>query len=457
MFGNRRARSGVIVLPCGAGKTLVGITAACTIKKRTLVLCTSTVSVEQWAEQFKLWSTVDSTRIAKFTSATKEKFFLVGDVTVTTYAMLGSTGRRSQRSKRILDDIKSREWGLLILDEVHVVPAKMFRRVLSITNTHCKLGLTATLVREDEKISDLNFLIGPKLYEADWLELQHERYIAKVQCTEVWCNFPPEFAAEYARAQSLARRKLLWVTNPNKLRACHFLIRYHEGQGDRVLVFSDNVFLGKLLSKKLGKPFIYGQTPQAERMNILSQFRHSANVKTIFISKVGDTSIDLPEATVIIQISSHFGSRRQEAQRLGRVLRPKQVHADALFSEYNAFFYSLVTRGSDEMNFSSKRQQFLIDQGYSYKVTAKLDGMDQAQELCYSSREEQMQLLTLVLATSEQEALDEALPPDEDDIANRPVTVRRKSGLLSQVSGGADLIYREERVQQDPKRQRTSE
>lgn len=182
MFSRGRARSGLIVLPCGAGKTLVGITAACTIKKRTLVLCTSTVSVEQWASQFCQWSTIDERKISKFTSTAKEPFIELGLVTITTYSMIGSTGRRAVRSQQVLEALKKTEYGLAILDEVHVVPANMFRRVLSLTHTHTKLGLTATLVREDEKITDLNFLIGPKMYEADWLELQNDQYLARVQC-----------------------------------------------------------------------------------------------------------------------------------------------------------------------------------------------------------------------------------------------------------------------------------
>ncbi|KAK0134048.1 General transcription and DNA repair factor IIH helicase subunit XPB [Merluccius polli] len=184
MFGNGRARSGVIVLPCGAGKSLVGVTAACTVRKRCLVLGNSSVSVEQWKAQFKMWSTIDDSQICRFTSDAKDK--PIGcSVAVSTYSMLGHSTKRSWEADRVMEWMRSQEWGLIILDEVHTIPAKMFRRVLTIVQAHCKLGLTATLVREDDKIVDLNFLIGPKLFEANWMELQNNGYIAKVQCAEV--------------------------------------------------------------------------------------------------------------------------------------------------------------------------------------------------------------------------------------------------------------------------------
>lgn len=205
----------------------------------------------------------------------------------------------------------------MLLDEVHTIPAKMFRRVLTLVQAHCKLGLTATLVREDDKIADLNFLIGPKIYEANWLELQKAGYIAKVACSEVWCPMTPEFYREYLSARS-AKKCLLFVMNPNKFQICQYLIQYHERRKDKIIVFSDNVFALKHYAEKLRKPFIFGPTSQAERMQILQNFKYNPLVNTIFVSKVADTSFDLPEANVLIQISAHGGSRRQEAQRLGK-------------------------------------------------------------------------------------------------------------------------------------------
>ncbi|KAG0044299.1 transcription factor TFIIH complex ERCC-3 subunit [Gryganskiella cystojenkinii] len=438
MFGNGRARSGIIVLPCGAGKTLVGITAACTVKKSTLVLCTSSVSVLQWKQQFLLWSNIKPHQIAMFTSDQKEKFLGAAGIVISTYSMVANTRNRSHDSQKMMNFLKSREWGFLLLDEVHVVPANMFRKVLTTIAAHAKLGLTATLVREDEKIDDLNFLIGPKLYEANWMDLASRGHIANVQCAEVWCPMTPAFYREYLR-ESSRKRTLLYVMNPNKFQACQYLIRYHEERGDKIIVFSDNVFALVAYARKLEKPFIYGETSQQERVRILQNFQHNPQINTIFLSKVGDTSIDLPEATCLIQVSSHYGSRRQEAQRLGRILRAKRRNDEG----FNAFFYSLVSKDTQEMYYSTKRQQFLIDQGYAFKVITNLDGMDQEQDLVYSTNQEQMSLLQSVLLAQESEAdLNEDVEPDMDDLTGN--TTRRSGGgggsVLSHASRGGTSL-----------------
>ncbi|XP_061226122.1 general transcription and DNA repair factor IIH helicase subunit XPB [Neopsephotus bourkii] len=434
MFGNGRARSGVIVLPCGAGKSLVGVTAACTVRKRCLVLCNSAVSVEQWKAQFKMWSTIDDSQICRFTSDAKDK--PIGcSVAISTYSMLGHTTKRSWEAERVMEWLKSQEWGLMILDEVHTIPAKMFRRVLTIVQAHCKLGLTATLVREDDKIVDLNFLIGPKLYEANWMELQNNGYIAKVQCAEVWCPMTPEFYREYVAIKT-KKRKLLYTMNPNKFRACEFLIKFHERRNDKIIVFSDNVFALKEYAVRLGKPYIYGPTTQGERMQILQNFKHNPKINTIFISKVGDTSFDLPEANVLIQISSHGGSRRQEAQRLGRVLRAKK---GMVAEEYNAFFYSLVSQDTQEMAYSTKRQRFLVDQGYSFKVVTKFAGMEEEQ-LSFSTKEEEEQLLQKVLQASDLDAEEEVVA---GEYGSKSTQVSRRMGTMSSMSGADDTVYME--------------
>ncbi|CAO2593574.1 General transcription and DNA repair factor IIH helicase subunit XPB [Lemmus lemmus] len=434
MFGNGRARSGVIVLPCGAGKSLVGVTAACTVRKRCLVLGNSAVSVEQWKAQFKMWSTIDDSQICRFTSDAKDK--PIGcSIAISTYSMLGHTTKRSWEAERVMEWLKTQEWGLMILDEVHTIPAKMFRRVLTIVQAHCKLGLTATLVREDDKIVDLNFLIGPKLYEANWMELQNNGYIAKVQCAEVWCPMSPEFYREYVAIKT-KKRILLYTMNPNKFRACQFLIKFHERRNDKIIVFADNVFALKEYAVRLNKPYIYGPTSQGERMQILQNFKHNPKINTIFISKVGDTSFDLPEANVLIQISSHGGSRRQEAQRLGRVLRAKK---GMVAEEYNAFFYSLVSQDTQEMAYSTKRQRFLVDQGYSFKVITKLAGMEE-EELAFSTKEEQQQLLQKVLAATDLDAEEEVVA---GEFGSRSGQASRRFGAMSSLSGADDTVYME--------------
>ncbi|RIB30035.1 P-loop containing nucleoside triphosphate hydrolase protein [Gigaspora rosea] len=446
MFGNGRARSGIIVLPCGAGKTLVGITAACTIKKSCLVLCTSAVSVMQWKQQFLQWSNIKESQISVFTSDQKEKFIGQSGIVISTYSMVANTRTRSYEASKMMDFITGREWGFILLDEVHVVPANMFRRVVTTIAAHTKLGLTATLVREDDKIQDLNFLIGPKLYEANWMDLASKGHIANVQCAEVWCDMTPEFYAEYLKASS-RKRMLLYAMNPNKLQACQFLIQYHEERGDKVIVFSDNVYALEKYARLLGVPFIHGKTKPPERMYILSKFQHDSATNTIFLSKVGDTSIDLPEATCLIQISSHYGSRRQEAQRLGRILRAKRRNDEG----FNAFFYSLVSRDTQEMFYSTKRQQFLIDQGYAFKVITKLEGMEKAPNLVYRDHEEQMKLLGEVLVANDNAAdLDNDIEANADDLPGTVTSrnfnsqakgiVRRTTNMKS-LSGADHMAY----------------
>eukprot|EP00186_Timspurckia_oligopyrenoides_P004765 CAMPEP_0182443506 /NCGR_PEP_ID=MMETSP1172-20130603/2223_1 /TAXON_ID=708627 /ORGANISM="Timspurckia oligopyrenoides, Strain CCMP3278" /LENGTH=909 /DNA_ID=CAMNT_0024638811 /DNA_START=55 /DNA_END=2784 /DNA_ORIENTATION=+ len=409
MFGNGRARSGVIVLPCGAGKSLVGVTAACTVKKPCLCLCTSSVSVEQWRHQFALWSTLPKEHIGRFTAGAKGN--MLCPITVTTYSMISHSGKRAPETMKLLEELKTREWGLILLDEVHVVPANVFRRVLGVVKAHCKLGLTATLLREDHKIGDINFLIGPKLYEANWIDLQRAGYLATVQCAEVWCPMTAEFYREYL-TQSASKRKLLYAMNPNKFRMCQYLVRFHEARGDKVIIFSDNIFALRLYATKLKRPFIYGPTSQTERIRILYQFQNNPELGTILLSKVGDTSIDIPEANVLIQVSSHYGSRRQEAQRLGRILRPKPRAGQ----NFNAYFYSLVSSDTQEMYYSSKRQQFLVDQGYAFKVITHLDGMDSVPDLEYTTREEQLELLQQVLIADDSEANERIEDLDADEL-----------------------------------------
>lgn len=435
MFGNGRARSGVIVLPCGAGKSLVGVTAVCTVRKRALILCNSGVSVEQWKQQFKMWSTADDSMICRFTSDAKDKPMGSG-ILITTYSMITHTQKRSWEAEQTMRWLQEQEWGIVVMDEVHTIPAKMFRRVLTLVQSHCKLGLTATLLREDDKIADLNFLIGPKLYEANWLELQKRGYIARVQCAEVWCPMSPEFYREYLQTRT-SKKMLLYVMNPSKFRSTQFLVRYHERRGDKTIVFSDNVFALKHYAIKMNKPYIYGPTSQNERIQILQNFKFNPKVNTIFVSKVADTSFDLPEANVLIQISSHGGSRRQEAQRLGRILRAKK---GAIAEEYNAFFYTLVSQDTIEMSYSRKRQRFLVNQGYSYKVITHLAGMDQDQELFYKTREEQGQLLQQVLAASDADCEEERMAGEGGVF--RPGTSKRAGGLGS-MSGADDAVYYE--------------
>ncbi|KAF3941062.1 hypothetical protein ABW19_dt0204588 [Dactylella cylindrospora] len=455
MFGNGRAKSGIIVLPCGAGKTLVGITAACTIKKSVVVLCTSSMSVVQWRNEFLKWSTINPDQVAVFTSESKERFRGDAGIIVSTYSMVTNSRNRSHDSQKMMDFLTGREWGLLLLDEVHVVPASIFRRVVHSIATHAKLGLTATLLREDDKIQDLNFLIGPKLYEANWMELSEQGHIARVQCAEVWCPMTTEFYQEYLN-ETPRKRALFYIMNPRKFQACQFLIDYHEKRGDKVIVFSDNVFALAAYARKLNKPYIYGGTPQQERLKILKNFQHNELINTVFLSKIGDTSLDLPEATCLIQISSHYGSRRQEAQRLGRILRAKRRNDEG----FNAFFYSLVSKDTAEMYYSSKRQAFLVDQGYAFKVITHLQGIEKLPGLAYDTPAERRELLQTVLLENSQNADVNGIEKETDggffdrtrgDWKGKGPVVKRNAARLSGLSGGDTMAYTEQNISANKK------
>ena len=428
MFGNGRSRSGIIVLPCGSGKTLVGITAISTIKKSAIILCTSAVSVEQWRHSTLGFTTISPDAISRFTADKKEGFLTPAGILITTYSMMSYTGKRSFESQKIMNFIQSHEWGLMILDEVHVVPAQMFRRTVSSISHHCKLGLTATLVREDDKIEDLNFLIGPKLYEADWQDLSAQGHIAKVEGAEVWCNMTAEFYKEYL-VQSARKKRILSIMNPTKIQICEYLIEKHERRGDKIIVFSDSVLALKEYAIKMGKPFIYGPTSQTERMRILKQFQTNPQINTLFLSKVGDTSIDLPEATCLIQISSHFGSRRQEAQRLGRVLRAKKRNDP----NFRVYFYSLVSKDTEEMVYSAKRQQFLIDQGYSFNIITEIPEVANKENRLYKTKTQQKELLATVIMASETDLASEDAEDKEYE--------EMYSGKMSTLSGTDKMAY----------------
>jgi DNA excision repair protein ERCC-3 len=452
MFGNGRGKSGIIVLPCGAGKTLVGITAGCHIKKSIVVLCTSAMSSYQWANEFKKWSDIKDDDVAVFSATEKKTFKGDAGVLVTTYSMITAGGKRAHDTQQMMDWVYGKEWGLMILDEVHVVPAKMFRKVGENIRAHCKLGLTATLLREDDKITDLNFLIGPKLYEANWMELADQGHIAKVQCAEVWCPMSIEFYQEYQNA-SPRKQPLFYIMNPEKFRVCQFLINYHEKRGDKIIVFSDNLFALQHYAQNMGRYYICGETGNQERIDVLGRFQHEdrPETNTIFLSKIGDTSLDLPEATCLIQISSHYGSRRQEAQRLGRILRAKRRNDEG----FNAFFYSLVSKDTTEMAYSAKRQAFLVDQGYAFKTITHLADMD-SMNLQYSTPEARQELLAKVLLQNETAADIEKV---DDNMWShlsaaggsgmskaKKLQVRRQAGLLADVSGGGIMapMYREQ-------------
>ena len=391
MCSNGIARSGIIVLPCGAGKTLVGIYAICTIKRNTIIICNNNIAVNQWCKEINKWVTFSKKDqnenneknkikgtgykyVCKFTSDRKENdndLWILdkeAGILVTSFTMLTFNGKRNEKVQEALDRLKAVDWGLMIIDEVQLLPADSFINIIKKQfKAHCKLGLTATLVREDAGIPKLHLLLGPKLYEANWLDLQKDGFLARVKCTEIWSEMHPDFYQKYLDTNNSEYRKELYVSNPNKYLITLLLLERHKG--DKIIIFSDNLFTIEQYNKyfkqkKLNFEMIHGNVKNSKRNEILEDFRKESGINILLMTKVGDISIDIPNANIIIQVSSHYGSRMQEAQRFGRILRPKKD----IFSEYNAFFYTIVSKNTEEMKYSNKRHRFLVDQGYYFNI-----------------------------------------------------------------------------------------
>ncbi len=347
---------GVVVLPCGAGKTIVGMGVMAALKCNTLILTTSITAVRQWIRELIEKTTLSREDVGEYTGVLKE----IRPVTITTYQMVS---HRPQKKGifphfRIFD---SRNWGLIVYDEVHLLPAPVFRITAEIQSRR-RLGLTATLVREDGRERDVFSLIGPKRYDVPWKELERQGWIAKALCVEIRLDLTPEKRVEYAVAGPRSRYRIA-AENPAKLDVLERLVERHSG--DNVLIIGQYLRQLEEVRKRLRAPLITGRTPARERDRLYDDFRRGRN-RVLVVSKVGNFAIDLPDANVLIQLSGTFGSRQEEAQRLGRILRPK---ADGSMAR----FYSLITRNSDEMEFAAKRQLFLTEQGYKYAIRNERD------------------------------------------------------------------------------------
>ncbi len=351
--GSAAGGSGVIVLPCGAGKTLVGIAVMERLKTHTLILATGTVAVRQWRRELLERTTLGPDDVGEYTGLRKD----IRPVTLATYNIL--THRRSREGEFThLALFDGMNWGLVVYDEVHLLPAEVFR-VTAHIQARRRLGLTATLIREDKLESDVFSLIGPKKYDAPWKDLERQGWIAPASCVEVRVALPEEERMRYASAEEREKFRIA-AANPAKMDALHDLLERHKG--DRVLVIGQ--FLDQLdrIARAHALPLITGKTPIRERERLYDGFR-KGEVARLALSKVGNFSIDLPEANVLVQVSGQFGSRQEEAQRLGRVLRPKKGGGAARF-------YSIVSRGTCEEEFAANRQLFLTEQGYAYEIVA---------------------------------------------------------------------------------------
>ena len=341
--------SGVVVLPCGAGKTIVGAAAMAHAKATTLILVTNTVAARQWREELLKRTDLNADDIGEYSGAKKE----IRPVTIATYQVVTT---RKQGVYAHLDLFDAIDWGLIIYDEVHLLPAPIFRFTADIQSRR-RLGLTATLVREDGMEGEVFSLIGPKRFDVPWKEIEAQGYIAPADCVEVRITLTDAERLNYATAEQEDRYRFC-ATSQTKKDVAIALARQHAN--DQVLVIGQYLDQLDALSEALGVPVIKGETPIKERERLFALFR-TGEIKCLVVSKVANFSIDLPEATIAIQVSGTFGSRQEEAQRLGRILRPK---ADGR----GARFYSLVARDTIDQDFAQNRQRFLAEQGYAYRI-----------------------------------------------------------------------------------------
>ncbi|CAB5045663.1 unannotated protein [freshwater metagenome] len=341
--------SGVVVLPCGAGKTIVGAAAMAHAKATTLILVTNTVAARQWREELLKRTTLNEDEIGEYSGAKKE----IRPVTIATYQVMT---KKKNGVYAHLDLFDSYDWGLIIYDEVHLLPAPIFRFTADIQSRR-RLGLTATLVREDGMEGEVFSLIGPKRFDVPWKEIESQGYIAPAECIEVRVNLTEAERLLYATAE-VENRYRYCATTRTKRDVVEELVKKH--QGEQILVIGQYIDQLDELSEVLGVPVIKGETPVKEREILFNKFR-SGELTTLVVSKVANFSIDLPDATIAIQVSGAFGSRQEEAQRLGRILRPKS-------DGRGAKFYSVVSRDTIDQDFAQNRQRFLAEQGYSYKI-----------------------------------------------------------------------------------------
>ncbi|MEN8150106.1 MAG: DNA repair helicase XPB [Planctomycetota bacterium] len=349
--GSARGGSGVIVLPCGAGKTVVGMGVMSAVKMKTLVLTTSLVAVRQWRDELIDKTLVDPEDIGEYSGEEKN----IRPITLSTYQIL--TYRRAKTDPFLHFGIfRDANWGLIVYDEVHLLPAPVFRMTAELQATR-RLGLTATLIREDGREDEVFSLIGPKKFDVPWKILEKQGWIAQAHCKEVRIRIDEDLRMDYAVADQRQKFRI-GAENPRKLAVLQQILERHE-EG-RILVIGQYLDQLKRVQDELKVPLITGKTPNRDREELYGMFR-TGELPLLLVSKVGNFAVDLPGANVLVQISGTFGSRQEEAQRLGRILRPKENGA-------TAHFYSLVTRDTRDQEFAEKRQRFLTEQGYAYEI-----------------------------------------------------------------------------------------
>ncbi|MFY0407674.1 DNA repair helicase XPB [Solicola sp. PLA-1-18] len=346
--------SGVIVLPCGAGKTIVGAAAMAQAKATTLILVTNTVSARQWKEELLKRTSLTPDEIGEYSGAVKE----IRPVTIATYQVMTTRRKGVYQHLELFD---ARDWGLVVYDEVHLLPAPIFRMTADL-QARRRLGLTATLVREDGHEGDVFSLIGPKRFDAPWKDIEQQGYIAPADCVEVRVTLSEGERIAYATAESDVRYRLA-ASSPRKIAVVEELVKKHADEP--TLVIGQYIDQLDELAERLGAPVVKGDTTVKEREHLFSAFR-TGEISLLVVSKVANFSVDLPEASIAVQVSGAFGSRQEEAQRLGRLLRPKG-------DGRTAHFYAVVARDTVDAEFAQHRQRFLSEQGYAYTITDAAD------------------------------------------------------------------------------------
>ncbi len=359
--GSAAGGSGVVVLPCGAGKTVVGMGVLEKLDTNTLVITTSTVASRQWRDELLDKTDLDGEMVGEYSAERKE----IKPITIATYQIITYRPRKSDEDAfPHFSLFNERNWGLIIYDEVHMLPAPVFR-VTAELQARRRLGLTATLVREDGKERDVFSLIGPKKYDAPWKELEEQGWIAEAVCNEIRLKMDDELRLQYALAADRNKHRIA-AENPRKYDITRRIVEYHRKKGDRILVIGTYIEQLERVAEMLDAKLLTGKTPNRERMKLYDAFR-SGEIEVMVVSKVANFAIDLPDANVAVQISGTFGSRQEEAQRLGRLLRPKDDRSPA-------FFYTLVSKDTKDQDFGAKRQLFLTEQGYRYHISDDFSG-----------------------------------------------------------------------------------
>ncbi len=349
--GGVEGGSGTIVLPCGAGKTVIGMGVMSKVKTNTLITCPNVVAVRQWIDEIIDKTDIPREKIGEYSGEIKE----IKEITVTTYQILTYRGKKDQEFSHF-NIFDKKNWGLIIYDEVHLLPAPVFQVTAHIQSKR-RLGLTATLVREDGREKDVFSLIGPKKFDMPWKNLEQQGWIAEAICYEIRTHMPEKSRIVYATSDDRNKYRIA-AENPFKYEIVKRIIKHHRN--DRILIIGMYIEQLENIAEFLKAPLITGKIPNKERERIYSEFR-KGNIRILVVSKVANFAIDLPDANVAIQVSGTFGSRQEEAQRLGRILRPKKDGASAKF-------YSIVTKDTRDQEYSSNRQIFLTEQGYKYVI-----------------------------------------------------------------------------------------